>query len=62
MTQDHVINVQPWQSRRPALAAHFDWTCSCGRKASNPCVDRRAAEADALRHTPVENTVSAYSH
>lgn len=57
---NHTIRVSPWNSRRPALAAQFDWTCSCGRRASNPSANRTAAETDALRHTPKQNTISRH--
>ncbi|MFC9637155.1 hypothetical protein ACFTZF_01225 [Streptomyces mirabilis] len=57
---NHTIRVTPWISRRPGAAAQFDWSCSCGRRASSPSVDRAAAEADALRHTPRQNTVSRH--
>jgi hypothetical protein len=59
---DHIVSVTPWQSNRPALAAHFDWSCSCGKRASRPSVDRATAESDALRHTPTQNTVTRHFH
>jgi hypothetical protein len=59
---NHRIHISPWQSRRPELAACFDWTCSCGRRASHPATNRNAAEADALRHTPAQNTVTRHTH
>ncbi|MFF2933522.1 hypothetical protein [Streptomyces mirabilis] len=52
---DHTIRVTPWTASR---ATGFDWTCSCGRRASSPSANRAAAESDALRHTPKHNTVS----
>jgi hypothetical protein len=59
---NHTINITPWKSNRPALAAHFDWTCSCGKRASRPAVDRNAAEGDAIRHTPQQNTITRHQH
>lgn len=59
---DHTIHVTPWQSGRPELAAHFDWTCSCGKRASHPAVDRNAAEGDAIRHTPPNSTITRHHH
>jgi hypothetical protein len=52
---DHTIHVAPWTASR---ATGFDWTCTCGRRASSPSANRAAAESDALRHTPKRNTVS----
>lgn len=54
---DHTIRVAPWTASR---ATGFDWTCSCGRRASSPSASRPAAESDALRHTPKRNTVSRH--
>ncbi|MFI9344948.1 hypothetical protein ACIG0D_27335 [Streptomyces sp. NPDC052773] len=59
---NHKIHVTPWRSRRPALAAQFDWSCSCGRRASSPSPDRAAAEKDALRHAPPQNKVTRCHH
>lgn len=59
---DHIINITPWRSTRSALAAHFDWSCSCGRRASRPSADRAAAEADSIRHTPPTANVSRHFH
>jgi hypothetical protein len=59
---NHVIDIGPWKSNRRALAAHFDWRCSCGKKASSPAVDRAAAEADAIRHTPPHNRITRHRH
>ncbi|QLJ01519.1 hypothetical protein HZZ00_11105 [Streptomyces sp. NEAU-sy36] len=56
---NHIIAVKPWDSRRPE---QFDWSCSCGRRASMPSDSRALAEADALRHTPSQNTVTRYDH
>jgi len=59
---NHKIDVTPWRSRRPALAAQFDWSCSCGRRASSPSPDRDAAEKDALRHCPPSNQITRHYH
>ncbi|WP_371670014.1 hypothetical protein OG985_21665 [Streptomyces sp. NBC_00289] len=59
---NHVINIAPWKSRLPRLAALFDWSCSCGRRASQPARDRSAAEVEALRHTPPTSKVTRHHH
>ncbi len=49
---DHTIRVTPWTASR---AAGFDWTCTCGRRASSPSANRAAAESDALRRAQAEH-------
>jgi hypothetical protein len=54
----HKIDVTSWRSR----PGQFDWSCSCGRRASSPSADRAAAEKDALRHTPPSNQITRHYH